>query len=397
MPQLSNRITSIVRGGDDGWGVYYRALEMRASGEQITMLSIGDHDVTTAPEILDAMMQSARGGNLGYTSIQGSLCLRQAVAERVSRTRRVGATPENIMITSGGQGAIFSAMMALLDPGQSCIVLDPYYASFDVTVRAASGVPIIVPTQASQGFQPDPAAIADAVRDDTRAILINTPNNPTGAVYEADRLQEIAEICKSRDLWLISDELYDGQVFEGSHVSPRDLPGMVERTVVIGSMSKGYAMTGARIGWAVGQEDLIQRMVDLAGTTTYGLPGFLQDASRFALTELADQERVVAERYLRRRNIAVAAVDGSNLLRISPPSGGMYVMLDVRATGLSGVDFAMRLLEVERIGVMPGESFGKAAAGHVRIALTVPEDELERAMQRMLSFSESALSAARPG
>lgn len=392
MPQLSNRITSIVRGGDDGWGVYYRAQEMRAAGEHITMLSIGDHDVKTAPEILDAMMESARGGNLGYTSIQGSKSLRQAVADRVSRTRRVGATPENIMITSGGQGAIFSAMMALLDPGQSCIVLDPYYASFDITVRAVSGTPIIVPTQASQGFQPDPDAIADAVRDDTRAILINTPNNPTGAVYEVDRLEAVAEICRSRDLWLISDELYDGQVFEGSHVSPRDLPGMVERTIVIGSMSKGYAMTGARIGWAVGPEDLIQRMVDLAGSTTYGLPGFLQDASSYALTELADQERVVAERYLRRRNIAVTAIEGSNLIRISPPSGGMYVMLDVRATGLSGVEFATRLLETEKIGVMPGESFGNAAAGHVRIALTVPDDELQDAMQRVLSFAESRVA-----
>lgn len=388
MPQLSDRITSIVRGGDDGWGVYYRAQQMRASGEPVTMLSIGDHDVKTAPEILDAMMQSARGGNLGYTSIQGSQALRQAVADRVTRTRNAGAAPENIMITSGGQGAIFSAMMALLDPGQSCIVLDPYYASFDITVRAASGVPIIVPTQAAEGFQPDPAAIADAVRDDTRAILINTPNNPSGAVYEAARLEAIAEICRSRDLWLISDELYDGQVFAGAHVSPRDLPGMVERTVVIGSMSKGYAMTGARIGWAVAPEELVGRMVDLAGATTYGLPGFLQDASSFALTELADQERMVAERYLHRRNIAVEAVEGANRLRISPPSGGMYVMLDVRATGMTGVEFATRLLDDEKIAVMPGESFGKAAAGHVRIALTVPDGELRSAMQTMLSFAD---------
>ena len=352
------------------------------------MLSIGDHDVKTAPEILDAMMASARGGNLGYTSIQGSRALRQAVADRVTRTRKIGAAPGNIMITSGGQGAIFSSMMALLDPGQSCIVLDPYYASFDVTVRAASGVPIIVPTQASEGFQPDPDAIADAVRDDTRAILINTPNNPSGAVYEPARLEAIAEICRSRDLWLISDELYDGQVFSGTHVSPRDLPGMVERTVVIGSMSKGYAMTGARIGWAVAPEELVERMVDLAGATTYGLPGFLQDASSFALTELADQERIVAERYLCRRNIAVETIEGSNLLRISPPSGGMYVMLDVRATGLTGVEFATRLLDDEKIAVMPGESFGKAAAGHVRIALTVPDDELREAMLTMLGFAD---------
>ncbi|MEM7212605.1 MAG: pyridoxal phosphate-dependent aminotransferase [Pseudomonadota bacterium] len=389
MPNLSARITDMVPGGNDGWGVHYRAQKLRDAGEKVTLLTIGDHDVKTAPEILDAMMASARGGNLGYTSIQGDRRLRAAIAERASRTTATPVGPENVMVCSGGQGAIFATMMAVLDPGNSCIVLDPFYASFDITVRAASGTPIIVPTRADDGFQPDADAIAAAVREDTRAILINTPNNPTGAVYTEARLQGVAEICIDHDLWLISDELYDGQAFDRAHVSPRGLPGMLERTVVIGSMSKGYAMTGARIGWAIGPAALTERMVDLAGATTYGLPGFLQDASIFALTERRELEVEVAERYRRRRNLAIEALDGSNRLRLSPPSGGMYVMIDVRQTGLSGNEFANQLLDAEGIAVMPGESFGAAASGHVRIALTVPNEALIDSMARLRAFGDS--------
>ena len=389
MPELSKRISTIVTSDGDGWDVHYRAQAMRRTGLDVTMLSVGDHDVKTDPKVLDAMMASAQGGNLGYTSIQGDRALRQAVAERMNSTRSVGASPENVMICAGGQGAIFATMMAVLDPGTSCIVLDPFYASFDITVRAAGGEAILVPTPAEQGFQPDPKLIESAIRPDTRAILINTPNNPTGAVYETDRLRAISEICARHDLWLISDELYDSQVFEGVHVSPRDLPDMVERTIVIGSMSKGFAMTGARICWAIGPVALIDRMVDLAGATTYGLPGFIQDASTFALTENAGQEAEVAARYRQRREIAIRVMSGANRVRMSLPSGGMYVMLDVRETGLSGNAFAERLLDAEHIAVMPGESFGVAAAGHVRIAMTVADAELEDALTRTLRFGES--------
>ncbi|MEM9061378.1 MAG: pyridoxal phosphate-dependent aminotransferase [Pseudomonadota bacterium] len=388
MPELSRRIRSIVTEGGDGWGVHYRATKMRAAGEPVVMLSIGDHDIKTDRAILDAMMQSAVGGHLGYTAMPGISALRKAIAERSLKFNTQSAEATNVIVTSGGQGAIFATMTAVLDPGESCVVLDPYYASFDLTVRAASARPIIVPTRAEDGFQPDAEAIEAALAPDTRAILINTPNNPTGAVYARERLEAIADLCIRRDLWLISDELYDSQVFDGAHLSPRDLPGMVDRTVVIGSMSKGFAMTGARVGWALGPKDLIDRMIDLAGTTTYGLPGFIQDAAVFALTEHPESETEVAERYRCRRNIAVDVVSGSNLLRISPPQGGMYVMLDVRSVAQTGTEFAEALLDQEKIAVMPAESFGSAAAGHVRIALTVADAELASALHRILKFAE---------
>lgn len=387
MPALSERIRRIVPGGGDGWAVHYRARRMDAAGPPVTMLSVGDHDIKTDPAVIAAMTRSAEGGHLGYTPSLGVATLRSAIADRVSARGAVPATAENIAVTAGGQGAIFAAMMAMLDPGDECVLLDPFYATFDVTVRSVGAHPLVVATAAEDGFQPDPDLIAAAVTPRTRAILINTPNNPTGAVYRRDRLEGVAALCREHDLWVIADELYDSQVHDGEHLSIRDLDGMAERTCVIGSMSKGHAMTGGRVGWVVAPEAVIGAVADLSNATTYGLPGFIQDAATFALRDHPQQEAEVAARYKRRRDLAVAAIGNAAGVRISPPQGGMYVMLDIRETGLSGAAFAERLLDDERIAVMPGESFGNAAAGHLRVALTVADDELTDALRRIAALA----------
>ncbi len=387
--ELSRRIRGIVAGGDDGWSVHYRGQALRAAGEPVVLLTVGDHDILTDASILGAMKAAMDAGKLGYSAGMGILPLRDAIAARVTARREVAAARENVIVTPGGQAAIFAAMTAVLDPGQSCVVLDPHYATFAQTVRAAGGRPIVVPTPADQGFQPDAALIEAALVPDTRAILVNTPNNPTGAVYTAERLAAVADLCRRHDLWAISDELYEGQVHEGRHVSLRDLPGMAERTMVIGSMSKSHAMTGSRIGWLVGPAEAVTRLGDLATTTTYGVPPFIQDAALHALTGGEAIEADIAARYARRARAAVEAVGNGRGVRAVRPQGGMYLMLDIRETGLSGNEFAGRLLEAEKIAAMPGESFGSAAAGHLRIALTVPEAELREALGRIARFAQA--------
>ena len=390
--QVSRRISGIVSGGDDGWSVHYRGRRMRAEGHDVMMLSVGDHDILTDPSILDAMKASMDRGNLGYSAVMGSDALREAIARRVTAASTVPAARENVIVTPGGQAAIFSAMNAVLDPGQSCIVLDPYYATFAQTVRAAGGRPIVVETPADQGFQPDVGLIEAAIAPDTRAILVNSPNNPTGAVYEAARMEALAEVCRRRGLWLISDELYGCQVHDGEFVSARDLPGMAEQCLVIGSLSKSHAMTGSRLGWIVGPAEVIRCLGDLATTTTYGIPGFIQDAGLFALTEGTAIEADIAARYRRRAKAAVEALGNQPGVRAVTPQGGMYLMLDIRETGLSGQDFADRLLDAEHIAVMPGESFGNAAAGHLRVALTVPEANLRDALARIAAFARDLMA-----
>lgn len=387
-PALSGRALGMLGpGGDDGWGVLYRARRLEAAGETVVNLAVGDHDIHTDPAILDAMDASARAGHLGYTSVAGILPLRQAVAARLSRGG-VPIGPEAVQITTGGQGALFTAIMVALDPGQSCLLLDPFYASYEQTVRAASGEPIAVPTRAEDGFQPDVAAIAAALRPDTRAILINTPNNPTGVVYARERLEALGALCRRHGLWLISDEVYESQVFDGAHVSPRDLPGLAGHCLVVGSLSKSHAMTGARLGWLAGPEEAVARGGDLATAMVYGLPGFIQDAGLAALRDHAAVEQAIAARYRARRDAVMESLGNAGAVRAARPAAGMYVLLDIRATGLSGSAFAERLLEETRIAAMPGESFGRAAAGHLRVALVKPEAELSAAIATIRAFAE---------
>lgn len=383
----SRRIRGIVTGEDDGWSVHYRAEAMRRAGEPVIALTVGDHDVKTDASILDAMKASMDAGNLGYAAVSGAPGLREAIAARATRRAKTPAGPENVVVTPGGQYALYSSCLAAMEPGQSCIVLDPHYATYEQTMRAASIEPIKVVCAAADGFQPDVERIAAALRPDTGAILINSPNNPTGAVYRRDRLDALAGLCRERGLWLLSDEVYDTQVWEGEHISARDLPGMAERAMVIGSLSKSHAMTGCRMGWVLAPAEVQKRLADLLNVTNYGLPGFIQDAAEFAIREARAAEAAVVERYRRRRGAALRALGNGPGFRLVPPQGGMYVMLDIRETGLSGVDFACRLLAEERVAVMPGESFGEACAGHLRIALTAPEDRLTEALGRISRFA----------
>jgi arginine:pyruvate transaminase len=254
-------------------------------------------------------------------------------------------------------------------------------------------VPAAVQTRAEDGFLPDAGTIADAARrHGARSLLINSPNNPTGAVYPELTLAAIAEVVRDEDMWLISDEVYDTQIWEGDHLSPRALPSMAERTLVIGSLSKSHAMTGSRVGWIVGPQEAIAHLNNLAIHTTFGVPGFTQEAAVFALEQGAAVETELAAPFRRRRDIALALLGRQNIVRHAPAQGAMYLMLDIRATGLSGIAFAERLLDEARIAVMPGESFGEAAAGHVRVAMTVDDDSLEAALARLLTFAQELAS-----
>lgn len=384
--KLSHRITNITGGGSDGWDVFYKARRMIAEGIPVTELTIGEHDIRTSPAILEAMNRSATGGHTGYAMVPGTLSLRKSVAARIAARTGVPTTAENILITPGGQAALFAAHMAVCDPGDTAVYIDPYYATYPGTIRGAGAVPKAIVTTPDTAFQPTSAALQEATKG-VASLLVNTPNNPTGVVYGQETLAAIAGACIANDLWLISDEVYDTQVWEGHHVSPRSLTGMEERTLVVGSMSKSHAMTGSRVGWICGPAEAISRIINLATHTTYGVAGFIQDAADFALNQGDAVEEEVAAPFRRRRALTMQALAGQNVVRAVPAQGAMYVMLDLRATGMSGDAFANALLDAEHIAVMPGESFGAAAAGHVRVAMTIADDQYLDALNRLIAFA----------
>ena len=386
--QLSQRITGLTGSDSDGWGVFYRARRLAMAGEPIIELTIGEHDIRTAAPILQEMHQSALSGHTGYAMVPGTDALRDAVAKRTQDRTGVATTRDNVLITPGGQAALFAAHAAALDAGDTGLFLDPYYATYPGTIRGAGGVARSVLTRAEDAFQPREADLM-AQAGGAKSLLINSPNNPTGVVYSTETLEGIARVCRSHDLWLISDEVYDCQVWEGAHLSPRALPDMVERTLVIGSMSKSHAMTGSRCGWIVGPEEVVEHLINLATHTTYGVPGFIQDASTYAIAQGPDLEAEIAAPFERRRLAAQDQLKRQNVIVPVPSQGAMYIMLDIRATGLSGEDFANALLDDQGIAVMPGESFGAAAAGHIRVAMTVDDDAFADALGKIISFAEA--------
>ncbi len=384
---MSNRITGLLGGGSDGWGVFNRARQMMADGVAVTELTIGEHDIRTAAPILQEMHRAALAGHTGYASVPGTAALRDTVAARVQARTDVPTTRDNVMITPGGQSALFAAHMAVCDPGDTSLYIDPYYATYPGTLRGAGAIPRAIQARAEDAFQPRAADIAAAAKG-ARSLLVNSPNNPTGVVYNRATLDAIAQVCIDHDLWLISDEVYDTQVWEGEHISPRALPGMAERTLVVGSMSKSHAMTGSRCGWIIAPPDVIFNLINLATHTTYGVPGFIQDASDFALSQGDAMEIEIAAPFRRRRALAQAVIARQNAVTLVPAQGAMYLMLDIRATGMTGEEFAEALLDAHHIAVMPGESFGTAAAGHIRVAMTIEDSAFEAAVRTLCDFAE---------
>jgi arginine:pyruvate transaminase len=386
--KLSNRITNVTGGGSDGWDVFYRARAMIAAGHPVIELTIGEHDIRTHPDILNAMHTAAIGGHTGYAAVPGTDALRRTIAARIQDRTGVPTTAANIMVTPGGQSALFACHHALCDEGDRALFIDPYYATYPGTIRSVGAVPVSIQTNPRDNFEPRAKAIA-AVAAGAKSLLINTPNNPTGVVYSRETLDGIAQVCRDHDLWLISDEVYDTQIWDGTHISPRALPDMAQRTLVVGSMSKSHAMTGSRIGWVCGPEHVVQELINLATHTTYGVAGFVQDAADFALNQGMQVETDVAAPFKRRRALTLQALEGQNVVRAVPVQGAMYAMLDIRATGQSGEDFANALLDAELIATMPGESFGTAAAGHIRVAMTIDDAAYTDALRRLVRFAVS--------
>ncbi|MEH6391229.1 MAG: pyridoxal phosphate-dependent aminotransferase [Sulfitobacter sp.] len=385
--QLSSRITDLLGGGSDGWGVFLKARRMIGDGVSVTELTIGEHDIRTAAPILQEMHRAAIAGHTGYAAVPGTDSLRDAVAARVRERTGVSTTRDNVLITPGGQAALFAAHVAACDPGDTALYIDPYYATYPGTIRGVSAVPQHVPARAEDAFQPRPETIA-AVAAGAKSLLINSPNNPTGVVYSRATLEGIARVCIDHDLWLISDEVYDTQVWTGEHVSPRALPDMAHRTLVVGSMSKSHAMTGSRCGWIVGPVEAIEHLTNLATHTTYGVPGYIQDAALFALSQGPEFEAEIAAPFARRRQLARGILAGQNAVSLVPADGAMYLMLDIRSTGMTGEEFANALLDQHHIAVMPGESFGDAAAGHIRVAMAIEDGEFGNAVSTLCKFAE---------
>ena len=369
-----------------------RFFDIAATMEDVISLGIGEPNFVTPPPMIIAGMESIRQGNTAYTSNAGMIELREAVADMLARRYNGPAyDPEKeVLITVGVSEAMYLAMQAILDPGDEVIVPQPCFVSYTADVILAGGTVVDVPTYASNNFVLTPEQIEAVITPRTKALLIGYPCNPTGAVMNREEMLAIAEVAQRHDLIVISDEIYDRLVYgDHQHVMFASLPGMAERTIHLGGMSKDYAMTGWRIGYAAGPADLLGAMRKIHQYLIMSAPTAGQAAALSALTDPTAEDAVVemVNSYdARRRTI----VNGLNSMGLDcfEPKGAFYAFPSIRRTGMDEHEFAERLLLEEKVAVIPGSGFGQGGAGHVRCAYAGSMENIEKALERMQRFMQ---------
>jgi len=381
--RFSSLTQRIAGDGAAAWEIHYRALAMQAEGKDVLLLSVGDPDFDTPKPIVDAAVASLRSGHTHYSDIRGKQALRQAIARRHQQRSGQQVDAEQVTVLAGAQCALFCVAQCVLEAGDEVIVPEPMYVTYEAVFGACGAKVVTVPVRPENGFRVDPADVATRITPRTRALALNSPHNPTGASLPRATWEALAELCVAHDLWLLSDEVYSELLYTGEHVSPASLPGMAERTATINSLSKSHAMTGWRVGWVVGSRELAAHLENLALCMLYGLPDFIQDAAVVALEQELPELESMRETYRQRRDLVCERLGSSPGLKVVKPDGGMFVMVDIRATGLSAQAFSSRLLETEGVSALAGEAFGPSAAGHIRLGLVLDSDKLHDACGRI--------------
>ena len=382
-------LTDRVKGGAaDVWDLHYLAKQASARGEDVIVLSVGDPDFDTPDRVIDRALKAMREGDTHYTSILGHGELREAIAERHRRYSGQAIEADQVITTSGAQNALFACSLCLLDAGDEAIVLQPMYVTYEATIQAPGATLVPVVLDASRGFRLDRSALQNAITAKTRAIFYASPSNPTGVALKREELEMIAEIARQHDLWVVADEVYADFVFDDDFHHIASLPGMAERVISIGSLSKSYAMSGWRVGWAIAPPAMIANMEKLALCMLYGLPGFIQQAGAEALQYCGGDLERMRECYRQRRDYLYSALSAIPGLEPLLPEAGMFMMVKVVGSGRSASEFVHELYHATGVSVLDATAFGASAAGYVRVSYTVSEAELEEACARIRSFMQ---------
>ena len=383
--KITDRVANLAA---NKWAVHVEGKQRRDAGEKLIFLSIGEPDLPPAPAILDVAAKQMKAGRTRYSGGNGEGPLLNALSQYYTAQTGRAIAPNQFLFVPGTQTALAIAFMSIIEAGDEVILLDPYYATYEAVISAPGGIPVAVKLDADRGFHPDIASIEHAITPRTRAILLNSPSNPTGAVFSEAEIRAISALAVRYDLWIVSDEVYATLIHgDVKFYSPFFEKELEERVIVCSSISKSHALPGFRAGWIAGSAAYCEKVTPVSETLLFGSPQFLQDATAYALTHVFAETRQMQQLYVARAKALLEGLRGNNKVTARMPEGGMFVMVDVRKTGLSGEDFALRLLREKDVVTMPGESFGASAAGHLRVALSVDEAEIAEAAKRIAALA----------
>ncbi len=387
---ISDRLTGL---GAAKWAVHVEGLRRASLGESVILLSIGEPDLPPPASVLDKAASSMRSGRTRYAAGQGEPGTLLAIADHLTRRSGFRVTPEQVLFTAGTQNGLCTALLTLVQAGDEVLVPDPYYATYEGLVAASGATFVPVPTLPEDNFHVTAQAIENAITSRTKVLLLNTPSNPTGAVLSVSEIDAIGEVCERHDLWIICDEVYADMTYDAPFCSPFDRPHLRDRTLAVSSISKSHALPGFRAGWVASHPDVTPRLILVAEAMLFGSQPFIEDALAVALNEKHPEVERLRVAFRERAETLIKSFEGSKAITARMPEGGMFVMLDVRKTKLTGEQFAWQLLKEKNVSVMPGESFGNGGAGHIRIALTVDSVILRDACTRIRSLAEKLVAA----
>ncbi|WP_424980529.1 pyridoxal phosphate-dependent aminotransferase [Leisingera sp. S232] len=385
------RLTAITKRlaglGGGKWAVHLKARQMATDGADLVEMTIGEPDVPAPQELLDAAAQALRSGRTGYSNGRGEAGLCAALADSYTASRGRAFAAENILCFPGTQTSLYAVLQGVAEAGTEVLVGDPMYATYEGVIRASGADPVPVLLRPEAGFRMQAADVAKRITPRSRAILLTTPHNPTGAILTAQDLQKIGELAIKHDLWIISDEVYEHLVFDGAKfVSPLSDPALADRVIAVSSISKSHAAPGFRSGWCVGPADFCTALLPVSETMLFGNQPFIADMTEEAVRAGSSVAAGMAARYSARADLMVQRLHDETGLTVHRPDAGMFALVNVAATGMDGDTYAWDLLE-HGVSVMPGSAFGDGLRDWVRVALTLDDGQFTTALDRIVAHA----------
>ncbi|MCL2579627.1 MAG: pyridoxal phosphate-dependent aminotransferase [Oscillospiraceae bacterium] len=360
-----------------------KMFQATAKYKNLINLGVGEPDLDSPPEVIEALKEAVDAGFTHYPPMNGYPDLRAEVCNYWGDFHGLKLTPDEVLITSGGIQAIYLVLTAFINPGDEVIVTDPCFPSYIGQARYVGGKLVGVPVYEKDGFVLTAEALKTHITPASKLLILNSPSNPTGAVIPRDEMEKIAKVVEKHDLMVLSDEIYESYVFEGEHVSFATLPGMAGRTITLGGFSKTYAMTGWRLGYLMGNVDIMRVLSVLSTDTVMGVPAMIQRAGVVALRDCRGFVKDAAALYKERVDAVAKLVNATPGMSCVKPKGSFYVFANIEKTGLSALDFAMKMIEEARVIVTPGTACGKNANNFVRISCNGTPEVLAEAFKRM--------------
>lgn len=376
--------------GGAKWEIHNKARALGRQGRDIIELTIGEPDVPTPTALVDAAIDALARHRTGYSSGEGELGLRAALAERYTQRNGRTITPDQVMCFPGTQTSLYAVMTGLVQSGDEVLVGDPMYATYEGVIRATGAKMVNVPLRPEHGFRMQVADIESRITPNSRAIFLNTPHNPTGSILTADDIKAIGALAIKHNLWIISDEVYEDLIFDGKpFTSPLSLPELADRVIVASSISKSHAAPGFRSGWCIGPQAFTTALLPLAETMLFGNQPFIADMTEQAIRDGSPVARGMCQRFAKRALHLETRLTADTALTVHQPDAGMFALINVSSTGMTGADYALHLLEHGGVAVMPGASFGASLTNWVRVALTVEDATFDSACDRIIQHAHS--------